>query len=91
MFGYPPLLLLDDPTTGMDAVSVSQTCDLLKRYRNSGGAIVMSSARYVVMVVALTKHIFSQWLWVRSPKPAHLAFLDVTYGELLWLVHTTIL
>ncbi len=41
----PQLLLLDEPSNGLDPVGIIQLRDLLKRLRDSGAAIVVSSHR----------------------------------------------
>ncbi len=41
----PQLLLLDEPSNGLDPVGIIQLRDLLKRLRDSGAAIVISSHR----------------------------------------------
>lgn len=45
MMGDPHLLLLDEPSNGLDPVGIVQLRDLLKQLRDSGTAIVVSSHR----------------------------------------------
>ncbi len=45
MLNDPQLLLLDEPSNGLDPVGIIQLRDLLKRLRDSGAAIVISSHR----------------------------------------------
>jgi ABC-2 type transport system ATP-binding protein len=45
MMSDPRLLLLDEPSNGLDPIGIIQLRDLLKRLRDSGAAIVVSSHR----------------------------------------------
>jgi len=45
MMGNPRLLLLDEPSNGLDPVGIVQLRDLLKQLRDAGAAIVISSHR----------------------------------------------
>ncbi|UCD53385.1 MAG: ABC transporter ATP-binding protein [Phycisphaerales bacterium] len=45
MMGDPQLLLLDEPSNGLDPVGIVQLRDLLKRLRDTGAAVVISSHR----------------------------------------------
>jgi len=45
MMGEPQLLLLDEPSNGLDPVGIVQLRDLLKRLRDAGAAVVISSHR----------------------------------------------
>jgi len=45
MMGDPQLLLLDEPSNGLDPVGIVQLRDLLKQLRDSGAAVVISSHR----------------------------------------------
>lgn len=45
MMGNPRLLLLDEPSNGLDPVGIIQLRDLLKQLRDSGAAVVISSHR----------------------------------------------
>ncbi len=45
MMGQPDLLLLDEPSNGLDPVGIVQLRDLLKQLRDSGTAVVISSHR----------------------------------------------
>ena len=45
MMGEPQLLLLDEPSNGLDPVGIVQLRDLLKQLRDSGSAVVISSHR----------------------------------------------
>jgi ABC-2 type transport system ATP-binding protein len=45
MMGEPQLLLLDEPSNGLDPLGIIQLRDLLKRLRDRGTAVVVSSHR----------------------------------------------
>jgi ABC-2 type transport system ATP-binding protein len=45
MMGHPQLLLLDEPSNGLDPIGIIQLRDLLKQLCNSGTAIIVSSHR----------------------------------------------
>lgn len=45
MMGDPQLLLLDEPSNGLDPVGIVQLRDLLKQLRDAGAAVVISSHR----------------------------------------------
>lgn len=45
MMGAPQLLLLDEPSNGLDPVGIVQLRDLLKQLRDAGAAVVISSHR----------------------------------------------
>ena len=45
LMGRPQLLLLDEPSNGLDPVGIVQLRDLLKRLRDSGTSVVISSHR----------------------------------------------
>lgn len=39
----PPLLVLDEPTSGLDPPATEQVLDLLRRHRDAGGSILLST------------------------------------------------
>jgi len=39
----PPLLVLDEPTSGLDPVGTEQVLDLLRRHRDGGGSVLLST------------------------------------------------
>ena len=45
LIGDPPLILLDEPTSGMDPVARRHLWDVLNRVRNSGRSIILTSHR----------------------------------------------
>jgi len=45
MMNHPQLLLLDEPSNGLDPVGIIQLRELLRRLRDAGAAIVISSHR----------------------------------------------
>ena len=47
LIGDPPLVLLDEPTSGMDPVARRHLWDVLNDVRNSGRSIVLTSHRYI--------------------------------------------
>lgn len=40
--GWPPLILLDEPTNGLDVDSVAALCQLLVEHRNAGGSSLLA-------------------------------------------------
>ncbi|KAF2368204.1 ABC transporter-like [Trinorchestia longiramus] len=48
LIGEPPLVLLDEPTSGMDPVARRHLWDVLNSARNAGRSIVLTSHRYPV-------------------------------------------
>ena len=48
LVGDPPIVFLDEPTTGMDPVARRQLWDTIARVRDSGQAIVLTSHRYCI-------------------------------------------
>jgi len=46
LVGDPPIVFLDEPTTGMDPVARRQLWDTISRVRDNGQAIVLTSHRY---------------------------------------------
>ena len=49
-----PLLLLDEPATGLDAASIARLEALLARHRAAGGVVIASSHGGLVMPGAAT-------------------------------------
>lgn len=47
LVGDPPIVFLDEPTTGMDPVARRQLCDTLNDIRADGRCIVITSHRYI--------------------------------------------
>ena len=45
MIGEPSVILLDEPTCGLDPVAQRQTWGVLAKFRDSGRTIVLSSHR----------------------------------------------
>ena len=43
LFNDPPLLIVDEPTASLDAVASQQIVDLLRRFRDSGRAVLVAS------------------------------------------------
>lgn len=41
----PRVVFLDEPTTGLDPVSVRRMCDTINRSKNSGQVVVLSTHR----------------------------------------------
>jgi ABC-2 type transport system ATP-binding protein len=58
MMNDPQLLLLDEPSNGLDPVGIIQLRDLLKRLRDSGAAIVISSHRLGELEKLTSDYIF---------------------------------
>ena len=46
LVGDPPIVFLDEPTTGMDVVARRQLWNTLVDVRNSGRTIILTSHRY---------------------------------------------
>ena len=57
LVGDPPIVFLDEPTTGMDPVARRQLWDTIARVRDNGQAIVLTSHRYELIAVFLEKGI----------------------------------
>lgn len=51
LIGDPPIVFLDEPTTGMDPVARRQLWDTISRVRDNGQAIVLTSHRYHLYLV----------------------------------------
>ena len=45
MIGSSPILLLDEPTVGLDPVSRKKSWDIIKKYRDEGNTVILSSQR----------------------------------------------
>jgi ABC-2 type transport system ATP-binding protein len=58
LMNNPKLLLLDEPSNGLDPVGIVQLRDLLKRLRDSGTAIVVSSHRLGELEKLTSDYIF---------------------------------
>ena len=58
MMNDPQLLLLDEPSNGLDPIGIIQLRDLLKQLRDSGAAIVISSHRLGEMEKLTSDYIF---------------------------------
>jgi ABC-2 type transport system ATP-binding protein len=58
MMSDPQLLLLDEPSNGLDPVGIVQLRDLLKRLRNDGASIVISSHRLGELEKLTSDYIF---------------------------------
>jgi ABC-2 type transport system ATP-binding protein len=58
MMNEPHLLLLDEPSNGLDPVGIIQLRDLLKQLRDSGAAIVISSHRLGELEKLTSDYIF---------------------------------
>ena len=52
LVGDPPIVFLDEPTTGMDPVARRQLWDTIARVRDNGQAIVLTSHRSVLFIVS---------------------------------------
>jgi ABC-type multidrug transport system ATPase subunit len=46
MIGDPPVVFLDEPTSGVDAVSRRQFWKIISSLRDAGQAIILTSHRY---------------------------------------------
>jgi len=58
MMGDPQLLLLDEPSNGLDPIGIIQLRDLLKQLRDSGTAVVISSHRLGELEKLTSDYIF---------------------------------
>ena len=47
LVGDPPIIFLDEPTTGMDPVARRLLWDTLEKVRASGRTLILTSHRYV--------------------------------------------
>ena len=46
LIGYPPIVFLDEPTTGMDPVARKKLWHTLTNVRKSGKTLILTSHRY---------------------------------------------
>ena len=46
LIGYPPIVFLDEPTTGMDPVARKKLWQTLTNVRKSGKTLILTSHRY---------------------------------------------
>ena len=53
LIGDPPVVFLDEPTTGMDPVARRLLWDTLTRVRTSGRTLVLTSHRYKLKISLL--------------------------------------
>jgi ABC-2 type transport system ATP-binding protein len=58
MMGDPQLLLLDEPSNGLDPVGIIQLRDILKQLRDSGTAVVISSPKRCELEKLTSDYIF---------------------------------
>jgi energy-coupling factor transporter ATP-binding protein EcfA2 len=56
LVGNPPIIFLDEPTTGMDPVARRFLWDALSRARDQGTTIVLTSHRYGTYYPPYTSH-----------------------------------
>ena len=54
LMGDPPIVFLDEPTTGMDPVARRKLWEALIELRNNGRTLVLTSHRYVVSSECIT-------------------------------------
>jgi ABC-2 type transport system ATP-binding protein len=66
MMGDPQLLLLDEPSNGLDPVGIVQLRDLLKQLRDSGAAVIISSHRLGELEKLTGDYIFMHHGWILS-------------------------
>ena len=50
LVGEPPIVFLDEPTTGMDPVARRLLWDTLSKFRHSGRTLVLTSHRFVWLI-----------------------------------------
>ena len=75
LVGNPPIVLLDEPTTGMDPATRRYLWDVLTGITKEGRSIVLTSHRYINIYLAFTKkgqwavHVILdlEWGWANNP------------------------
>lgn len=87
LLGQPDILVLDEPTRGLDPVLQNQVYDILRQYKRSGGTVFMSSHNLAevqkvcdaVAVIKDGKLVVNETLQSLRGKNIH--HVDVTFAE----------
>ena len=80
LVGNPPILLLDEPTTGMDPATRRFLWDALTGVIRDGRSVILTShrleSRYLELNILIPHHPFCMSLFVPPPPPLYLSSME---------------